>query len=110
MDNKQIDKNQGDELSSIGGCLLRVFWCVLGPVLMFLCACIIATQQLSLPSTLDIVYGIILVIIIIARLIDRPKQKDLVSYNSAIRYIIIISIIGIVVWALARFILTRLFI
>jgi small-conductance mechanosensitive channel len=109
MDNKQIDKNQGDELSSISGCLLRIFWSVLGPVLMFLCACVIGTQKLSFPSTLDMVYGIILVIIIIARFIDRPKQKDQTAYNSAIRYIIIISIIGIAVWALARFILIRLF-
>lgn len=106
---KQIDKNQEDELSSVGGCLLRIFWSVLGPVLMFLCACVIGMQRLSLPSILDMVYGIILVIIIIARLIDRPKQKDQPLYNSAIRYIIIISIVGIAVWAMVRFVLSRLF-
>lgn len=109
MENKQIDKNQGDELNSVGGCLLRIFWSVFGPVLMFLCACVIGTQKLSFPSTFDMVYGIILVIIIIARFIDRPNQKDQTSYNSAIKYIIIVSIVGIAVWALARFILIKLF-
>jgi hypothetical protein len=110
MDNKQIDKKQEDEITSISGCFIRIFWCVLGPIALFLCACIIGTQKVSLPSVFDMIYGIVLVIMIIARFIDQPKQTDKTSKDkSAIKYTLIISIIGIIVWAMARFVLSRLF-
>ena len=109
MDNKQIDKNQEDDITSVSGCFIRILWCVLGPVSLFLCACIIGTQKVSFPSVFDMVYGIVLVIIIIARYIDQPKPRDKVSANSAIRYSIILVVISIAVWAMARFVLSKLF-
>ena len=109
MDNKQTDKKQEDEMTSMSGCFIRILWCVLGPVFLFLCACIVGTQKVSFPSVFDMVYGIALVIMIIARFIDQPKPRDKVSANSAIRYNIILVVISIAVWAMARFVLSRLF-
>ena len=65
--------DEKDEITSMGGCLARVFWIFSGPAMLFLFGVIIVTQQLSLPTGLDVTYGVVLILIIVSRFIDRPK-------------------------------------
>ncbi|MFH1231665.1 MAG: hypothetical protein V1709_09245 [Planctomycetota bacterium] len=105
--------SQEEEITSVVGCFARVFWFALGPTFLFLCAVVIVfTPQISFPGVLDIIYGGLLIIIIIARFLDRPPKQKMEEYKagliSARRYIIILSISSIVLWLVAHFVLKQI--
>lgn len=117
------DVNKETDVTSLGGCLIRVFTTLLGPVFLIICAVILAVHRSAFPSTLDIIYGVILILIVIARLIDRPMPTDKpaetgnepaaqscrVEHSPVIKYSIIIFVAGIALWVVARLILSQLF-
>jgi hypothetical protein len=101
------------EITTLSGCLTRVIWFALGPPLLLICAVVIASSQpAAIPGVLDIVYGVLLAITVIARFVDRPPKQNMEEYkaglNSALRYIIILSGSGIMLWAAAHFVMKGL--
>ena len=125
------------EITSLSGCVFRVFWIILGPVLLLVCAVVIATSQdVRFPGVLDIIYGGLLALVILARLLDRPpKQKTddpkgtassdpegtvsselrrdrdseyKAGLDSALKYISTLSFCAIGLWALAHFVVKRI--
>jgi hypothetical protein len=113
--------SQEEEMTSMIGCLARVTWFALGPAFLIICALIIAFQQLAIPSVLDIVYLGLLVIIIVARIIDRPPKPEKIPETQTInkqgkedyhgspvsKYIIILSISSIALWLVAHFVMKQ---
>ncbi|HLD35884.1 MAG TPA: hypothetical protein VJC37_04110 [Planctomycetota bacterium] len=104
------------EITTLSGCLGRVIWFALGPALLLICAVVIASSQpAAIPGVLDIVYGVLLASTVIARFVDRPPKEPVeepegtasseykAGLNSALRYIIILSGSGIMLWAAAHF-------
>ena len=101
------------EITSLSGCLARLFWIIVGPALLLVCAVVIATSSdVRFPGVLDIIYYGLLVIIVIARFFDRPPKQNIEEYKagliSAVRYIIILSISSIALWLLAHFVVKGL--
>ena len=101
------------EITSMSGCLARVLWIILGPILLLFCVVAIATtSQVSFPGVLDAVYFGLLAITVIARFFDRPPKQNIEEYKagliSALRYIIILSCSGIMLWALSHFVIKGL--
>ena len=112
-----MDKEQ--EMTSFSGCLVRIFWVLLGPALLLICAAFIAVERFAFPSVLDISYGVLLIGTIIARLADRSSEPEVLSEqpvadqpipekpktgrSSASKHSAIIAIGGIVIWVAARF-------
>jgi hypothetical protein len=113
--------NKDQEMTTLGGCLIRIFWFLLGPLFLFLCATIIVAQRLSFPSALDIAYGIIFILTITARIVDQIQQRVSSSSSSAIgqqvkeqyrpelrsifRYCIFFTLAGIGLWVITHFVL-----
>lgn len=107
---------QEEQMTSLSGCLLRLLWMMVGPALLFICAVFIAAQKVPFPGTFDIVYGILVIFISIARWADRPKPSTLTSepsvtptqsasiLRSALVYNAIFIPIAIGLWVLARLI------
>lgn len=105
--------SQGSEITSMSGCLARMFWIIVGPALLLVCAFVIASSQpAAIPGVLDIIYGGLLVVIIIARLLDRPPkaktEEHKAGMDSALKYISILSFIAIGLWLLAHFVIPRI--
>jgi len=118
MDNEQ-------EMTSFSGCLFRLFWILVGPAFLLLCGLIIVVNRTSFLGILDIFYGVILILTVVARLVDKPRPEF--SYSNppvvtsateekhnaerrAVRlYITIFPIAAIGLWLLAHFVLKRLF-
>jgi hypothetical protein len=103
-----MEKEQ--EMDSLSGCFVRLFWFIIGPMFLFLGAIIIATNRLAFPGIADLVYAIIIVMAIAARLIDIPK-KDKASEelrktakSSASKYLVIFSIVSVILLAIAHLI------
>jgi len=104
---------QDSEITSLSGCLARVFWIILGPVLLVICAVVITmTPQVSFPGVLDIIYCGLLVVIIVARLLDRPPKEKTEEYkaglDSALKYISTLSFGAIGLWLLAHFVIPKI--
>ena len=102
--------SQDSEITSLSGCLFRVFWIILGPVLMLVCAIVIAlTPEAPLLGILDAIYGGLLALVIIARLVDRPPKSKPEEYkagmDSALKYISTLSFGAIGLWLLAHFVI-----
>ena len=87
-------------MSSMGGCLARVFWILVGPGLLLICLAIIWGQKIQFPSWLDAVYASILLLIIVARILDKTKKADPRPIIIDIAFLILFS--GIF-WVLAHF-------
>ena len=104
--------SEDSEITTMSGCLARIFWFALGPALLLVCAIIIAASQQDIPSVLDIIYGGLLIITIIARFLDRPPKQKMEEYKagliSARKYIIILSISSIVFWLVAHFVMKQM--
>ena len=115
--------SQEEEMTSMVGCLARIIWIIMGPILLFFCAVVIATsQQVSFPGVIDIIYAGLLVLIIIARIIDRPPKPEKIPETQTInkqgtenyhgnpvsKYIIILSISSIMLWLVAHFVVKQL--
>lgn len=117
--------NKDQEMTTLGGCLIRIFWIFLGPAFLFICVIAIIAQRVSFPSALDIAYGIIFILTITARIIDQPRQPVLPSgspvidkqmkeqyraeLRSIFRYCIIFTLTVIGLWVIAHFVLKGIF-
>lgn len=77
---------------SLGGYSLMIYWLIIGPALLIVCAVVIGIHKIADPALLDIVYGMILLTIIAARLVDRAgrpeKQSEhhVINQNKTTRY------------------------
>lgn len=107
--------SQDSEITSLSGCLARIIWFALGPAFLLVCAVVIAlTPQIPFPNVLDVIYYGLLVITVIARFVDRPPkhlgriEKYKAGLLAALRYIIILSGSGIMLWAAAHFVVKKI--
>ena len=105
--------SQDSEINSMSGCLARLFWIIVGPALLLVCAFVIASSQpAAIPGVLDIIYGGLLALVIIARLVDRPPKSKPEEYkagmDSALKYISVLSFSAIGLWLLVHFVISRI--
>ncbi|MFH1226267.1 MAG: hypothetical protein V1701_00010 [Planctomycetota bacterium] len=122
--NKEIIKevNKEADVTSLSGCLIKVFATLLGPVFLIIFAVMLAAYPTAFPSILDIIYGVILILTVFARLIDRPPQPEAgqpqaekptdkpaeTGHSPVIKYSVIMFIAGVALWIVARFILSQI--
>jgi len=101
------------QMTTLSGCLVRLLWMMIGPAFLMVCLVLIAMQKVSFPSILDIIYGILVIFISLARWIDRPKPSAVPSETStqpgsglrpALLYNAIFLPVAIGLWVLARLI------
>ncbi|HLD36381.1 MAG TPA: hypothetical protein VJC37_06635 [Planctomycetota bacterium] len=105
--------SQDSEINTMGGCLARLFWIILGPAFLLVFSLVIASSQpAAIPGVLDIIYGGLLVIIIFARLLDLPPKAKAEEYkvgmDSALKYISVLSFSAIGLWLLVHFVISRI--
>lgn len=116
--------NKDQEMTTLGGCLIRIFWIFLGPMFLFICVIAIIAQRVSFPSALDIAYGIIYILTITARIVNQPRQpvssgspvidKQMreqyrAELRSIFRYCIIFTLTVIGFWVIVHFVLKGIF-
>jgi hypothetical protein len=111
--NKEISKEVSKEadVTTMSGCLITVFSKLLGPVFLILCAVLVASQKGVFPSVLDIIYGIVLGLVVLAGFLDRSGQttdESQAKKSGLSKFGIIMLIAGIALWVIARFILSQL--
>jgi hypothetical protein len=103
-----MEKEQ--EMDSLSGCFVRLAWFIIGPIFLILGAIIIATNRLAFPGIADLVYAIIAVAAIAARLIDIPgktkvsEEQHKTANSSALKYIVIFGIVSVILLAIAHLI------
>ena len=105
--------SQDSEITSMSGCLARMLWIIVGPALLIVCAFVIASSQAAaIPGVLDIIYGGLSVVIVVARLLDRPPKAKADEYktglDSALKYISVLSFSAIGLWLLAHFVIPKI--
>lgn len=92
------------------GCLLRLFWIVAGNAAIYLSLATIAATQPPLPSSLDFVVGISLVLMIAARWLDiarcggRTISDEPATLHHWRRYVVILVSATLGAWSLAHLI------
>ncbi|MFA5795164.1 MAG: hypothetical protein WC980_08915 [Candidatus Brocadiia bacterium] len=126
--NKEVNKEA--DVTSLSGCLIKVFSTLLGPVFLIMVAVILAAHPTAFPSILDIIYGVLLILVVMARLVDRPPQPETgprlpigghepqvekmegkpaeSEPSPVVKYSIIIFIAGVALWVVARFVLSQI--
>lgn len=100
-----------DSPKSLGGCIRRVFWAVLGPMILLLIGIMIVSQRDSALGIADAIYFVIAAFVIIARItdtgkIENPEQPVVTgkSVSSPAKFLAFFLIAAIGFWALARFV------
>ncbi len=101
-------ENQEEKAESLPGCLLRIFWMILGNLALFFCAYFIAskpsTGKVQL-SVFDAIYAAAALALILARYIDvrscggttaSGKPATMANFR---RYAVILVIASAAVWA-----------
>jgi hypothetical protein len=104
------------QITTISGCLLRLLWIMLGPAFLFICAVVIGVQKASFPGAFDIIYGILVILISLARVIEDAKASSTPAEPSvtpvpsgnklspALKYLAVFIPIAIGLWLLAHLI------
>jgi hypothetical protein len=92
------------------GCLLRLFWVVAGNAAIYLALATIAATKPPLPSSLDLVVGITLILMIAARWLDiarcdgRTISDEPATLRHWRRYGVMLAGATLAAWSLAHLI------
>lgn len=92
------------------GCLLRVFWLLIGNAAIYLALATIAATRPPLPSPLDFVVGITLILMIAARWLDitrndgRTASGEPATLRHWRRHAVMLVGVTLTAWALAHII------
>lgn len=94
----------GQPIDSLGGCLLVLFWLLLGNLILFGCAMGILRQPPWDFSLLDATYWVVLALTVAARRLDWAKREKAVPERRGAmqRWTIAMVAIAAGVWALAH--------
>ncbi|MBI4833769.1 MAG: hypothetical protein HY811_02960 [Planctomycetes bacterium] len=88
----------------LGGCLLRVFWILVGPAALFISAIFIGIYQAAFPGPFDIFYGVVLMLTVAARIADKPQPDAPEPERRAVKlYVTVLPIAAIALWLIAHF-------
>lgn len=92
------------------GCLLRLFWTLAGNAAIYLSLATIAATKPTLPSSLDFVVGITLILMIAARWLDiarcggRTIRDEPATLHHWRRYAVMLASATLAAWSLAHLI------
>lgn len=92
------------------GCLLRLFWIVAGNAAIYLSLATIAADKPPLPSYLDFIVGITLILMIAARWFDvarcggRTLSNEPATLRHWRRYVVLLVGVTLAAWSLAHLI------
>jgi hypothetical protein len=92
----------------LGGLLLRVFWMILGPGGLLLTAITIAQSRTPQPGVKDLVFGLLLLGMLAARVLNhawiggwdsdgRPETRAAI-----LRWVPLAAVVGLALWGLAH--------
>ncbi len=94
--------------TSMGGCIVRVLWCMVLPALILVVGFSLFLGGSSF-GAIDVVYAGLIAVALIARLIDRlPADGADVSTISFKRYAAFLLSAAVVLYGLARLVLPRI--
>lgn len=108
MTNLQRQEEQKSQ-AEITGCMplfLRLTWMALGNAALFLCAALVAKG--TAPIAMDIIFFMVVIGLIVIRYVDITRFKGQTSEGKPAtlahwrRYTVLVAVISIGVWALAR--------
>ncbi|MBK7825607.1 hypothetical protein [Nannocystis sp.] len=107
MENSQSDVSSAP---APAGCLLRLFWMLVGNGLLYLSLVLIASRHAPLPSYLDVIAGAAVLAMIGARRVDivrfggRTVQDEPASLADWRRFSLLLVVVAAVSWLIAHFI------
>lgn len=92
------------------GCLLRLVWAVAGNAAIYLSLATIAATRPPLPSSLDVIVGIAVIVMIAARWLDitrfdgRTMSDEPATLRHWRRYVVILGGSTLAAWSIAHLI------
>jgi hypothetical protein len=92
----------------LGGCLVRLYWMLIGNVALILCAAAILMHKGGFLSVADIVYWVLVVTVGVVRFVDiqrfggRTAAGEPASSTHWRRYLIVLIVASSVVWGAAH--------
>jgi hypothetical protein len=101
MENQHLLKQDYD---ASGGCLIRLFWMIVGNALLFLCAMAIAQGTSSWFSPIDALFWIIVGSLLITRYVDiryfngMTGDGDAATMADFRRYAVLLAMIAFCLW------------
>lgn len=96
----------------MGGCLLRMFWLIVGPAIVAVVGLILILHHPRPGSALDVVLLAATMAAVAARVLDRPKSGDEPGGLASSRptgYVIGIVVAAVVLFVVGHFVAPRAF-
>ncbi len=94
--------------SSLLGCLIPVFWMLIGNGILAICALVIAANQSSILNSADALYWITVGCLLVARFVDirylggRTSEGNSATMAHWRRYAVILVVMSAVLWILVH--------
>ena len=96
--------SESPDAMHLGGCLIRMYWMLIGNVALILCAAAILTHRGGFLSVADIVFWVLVATLGVARFVDirrlggRTAAGNPTSAAHWRRYLIFLIVASLVIW------------